>query len=175
MKSLKAKILCASILFLSFSNVFAQKDEKKTETKKLSTEERLLKKAELQEKLITAQIGEINKRLNLDDATAAKFDKSYREYVAELNAYRDETRKNMVRRSKDMSSEDADKFIQQRFERNKKTIEIRENHYKQLKTILTSQQIVMMYDVENDMQRKIERAHHQRFNKNTKKSSEKKK
>lgn len=167
MKSFKTKILCFSFLLIGFgSTLLAQeKNNVSTEKKVEKSEDRKAKRAEFQAKLITAQITEINKRLDLDNATSAKFEKLYRNYISEINSYRENFRNNMVKKSNEMSKEDADKYIQQRFDKHKKVIEIKEKHYKQFKTVLDAKQILTVYDIENEMQQKIEREHRQRFEK----------
>ena len=74
-----------------------------------------------------------------------------------------------------MSAEDAGKLIQQRFDRDKKIIEIKEEHFMRFKAVLSAKQILTVYHIENEMHQKIAREHHQRIEKNSKKETQKKK
>ena len=177
MKSLKIAALCFSFLLIGCTQLaFAQEKtdaqvKKKVQKNENSEEQRI----KIREKLVSSQIAEINKRLSLDEATAAKFEKLYNDYISDLNTFRDETKKVRIKFSENISAEDADKLIQQRFDRDKKIIEIKEKHFAKFKTVLSAKQILTVYAIENETHQKIAREHHQRFGKDTKKDHQKKK
>ena len=164
MKRIASKVLVITFFLMGmFSFAFAQKDASSNNNEKATKEERQIKRAEFREKLTQTQIAEINKSLNLDNAAAVKFEKLYRAYMTEANTYRTSSRQNQPEASKDMSNEDADKIIRNHFERQRKLNDIREKHYANFKTVLSSKQILTVYRIENEMQQKLQAEYRQRI------------
>lgn len=95
--------------------------------------------------------------LALDDKTAEKFKTTYMEYMKEMHQLwqkdfpmNDGKGKDgeKMRKNKDLSDAEVEKMIEDRFDRSRKMLDIREKYYKEFKKFLTPKQIQKMYDKE---------------------------
>lgn len=82
-------------------------------------------------------------QLMLDDAAMTKFMPLYQEYLEALKENRGtkESRQNKAQ----LTDEEMDKMMQDRFERQQKNLDIQKKYYDKFKKILTMRQVRMLY------------------------------
>ena len=111
----------------------------------------------LRERMIQAKLREIKTRLNLDAATFDRFRPIYLKYNGEMSEIDfGKLGKLMKVDSDSLTSEEADQLIVNQLESAKKMIAIREKYYQEFKTVLSSQQIVRLYQTEADIRKKVQ-------------------
>ena len=106
-------------------------------------------------KIEAMQCNQVVQALMLDDATAAKFTPVYKQYLAEMRAIRGTN----LHKSKMNSPTDADveNAIKNRFAQSHKMLDIREKYYDEFRKVLSSKQIMRMYNVEKGNARKYQK------------------
>ena len=111
----------------------------------------------LRERITQAKLREIKMKLNLDPKLFEQFRPIYVRYSFELldiNFYK--LGKLMTIEIDSLSTEEADQLIVNQIEIAKKIISIREKYYKEFRTVLSSQQIVKLYQAEVEMRKKVQ-------------------
>ncbi len=114
--------------------------------------ERTVTREELAEK----QARYIAHVIALDDKTTERFVKTYGDFQKEIWALGPR-----VSRRK-QAERDTDANMQQRFERSKQILAIREKYYNIYRQFLTPKQIDRVYELERQMMRQLEHRHSQR-------------
>ena len=111
----------------------------------------------LRERLIQAKLREIKTRLNLDAATFDRFRPIYLKYNSEMSEIDFGKLGRLMKVDSDsLTSEEADQMIVNQLDSAKKMIAIREKYYQEFKTVLTSQQIVRLYQTEAEIRKKVQ-------------------
>ena len=111
----------------------------------------------LRERITQAKLREIKMKLNLDPKLFEQFRPIYVRYSFELldiNFYK--LGKLMTIEIDSLSTEEADQLIVNQIEIAKKIISIREKYSKEFRTVLSSQQIVKLYQAEAEMRKKVQ-------------------
>ncbi len=141
MKKIFATLLLVSILFFCL-NTKAQKNERFPL---------------LHERLVRAKLGEIKLRLKLDQATFEQFRPIYLKYNREITSIDFRKLARLMKVEADsLTAEEADQLIVNQLEGAKRMIEIRENYYKEFRTVLTPQQIIKLYQTEAELRKKVQ-------------------
>lgn len=110
----------------------------------------------LRERMAQAKLREIRFQLNLDQATFDRFRPVYLKYEQEISGIDFRNLARMMKVNADsLTSEEADNLIVSQLETSKKLIHIREKYYKEFRTVLTSQQIIKLYQTEADLRKKV--------------------
>lgn len=110
----------------------------------------------LRERIAQAKLREIKLSLKLDQATFEQFRPIYLKYEEEISAINLGKMARLMRVNADsLSAEEADQMIVNQFEGAKKLISIRERYYKEFRTVLTSQQIIKLYQSEAELRKKV--------------------
>ena len=111
----------------------------------------------LHERLIQAKLGEIRLRLKLDQATFEQFRPIYLKYNREITSIDFRKLARLMKVEADsLTAEEADQLIVNQLEGAKRMIEIRENYYKEFRTVLTPQQIIKLYQTEAELRKKVQ-------------------
>lgn len=110
----------------------------------------------LRERIFQTKLHEIKVNLKLDQAAFEQFRPVYLKYERELSGidFREMARLNRVD-ADSLTAEQADRIIVNYLEDAKSLIELREKYYKEFKTVLSTQQIIKLYQTEADMRRKV--------------------
>lgn len=96
------------------------------------------------EQIMDMQVSGMQKRLMLDDETAAKFAPLYKEYLESLKACRPEKPQGNEPK-KELTDKDIDQQMQQQWAMQKKIIEVKETYYAKFKKILTMRQVKQVF------------------------------
>lgn len=99
--------------------------------------------------LAELQANRTAKQLQLDEATTKKYIKTYCEMMEEIWKIAPRDKGNSD------SEEEAKKAMEQRFERSKKILQLREKYYKIYSTFLTPKQIQLAYRLEMQTMRRL--------------------
>ena len=111
----------------------------------------------LHERLVQARLGEIKLRLKLDQATFEQFRPIYLKYNREITSIDFRKLARLMKVDADsLSADEADQLIVNQLESAKKLIIIRENYYKEFRTVLTPQQIIKLYQTEAELRKKVQ-------------------
>jgi hypothetical protein len=111
----------------------------------------------LRERMIQAKLREIKTRLNLDAAIFERFRPIYLKYNGEMSEIDFGKLGRLMKVDSDsLTTEEADQLIVNQLESAKIMISIREKYYQEFKTVLTSQQIVRLYQTEADIRKKVQ-------------------
>jgi hypothetical protein len=114
--------LCLPVI----AQTHSENKRKQKEGKSFNKEERIEKKCKT-----------ITEKLMLDDATAATFKPLYKAYLNELS---DNFKVESLPDRANVSDADVDKSIKNRFEKIRKSIDIREKYYNEFRKFLTAKQ-----------------------------------
>lgn len=105
------------------------------------------------EQMATIQAGKIVNQLGLDDAKAAKFTEVYKKYMKELNDLRkkdmpgkSEMKKGEPQAPKQLTDEEVDKMMRERFAEGRKMLDIREKYYNEFRKFLSPKQVQKVYE-----------------------------
>ncbi|GAB1474056.1 hypothetical protein MASR2M69_14970 [Bacteroidota bacterium] len=112
---------------------------------------KVLQDVRVQEILLKAQLYEISTSLKLSSSDLLRFTELYTSYFNEMR----KAEKKPKRTPGKLSDADAEMIIKEDFSQAKRILNVRENYYEQFKTILSQVQILKMYDIERDINRKI--------------------
>jgi Spy/CpxP family protein refolding chaperone len=108
------------------------------------------------ERILQAKLVEIRRSLNLDQATMQHFRPIYIQYEKEISEVNINNQVRLMRANYDsLTSEEAERLVIMQLENAKKLIEIREKYYYKFKNVLTSQQIVKLYQTEAAIRQKV--------------------
>ncbi len=92
------------------------------------------------EQRIEKQVTAMQKKLMLDDATAAKFAPLYKEYIAELRNCRPELAK-----GKNLSDEQIVANIEARMDAEQRMLDVQKRYFKKMSQILNAKQLQMVF------------------------------
>jgi Spy/CpxP family protein refolding chaperone len=110
----------------------------------------------LHDRIQQAKMREFRIKLKLDEAAYQQFRPIYQKYdwaISKLD-FRKMTRLMQVKPDS-LSSEEADQLITDQLQIARKLIDIRQKYYKEFRTVLTPQQILLLYQMEAEMRKKV--------------------
>ena len=110
----------------------------------------------INKRIIEAKLREIRISLKLDQSTFDHFRPVYEKYESEVSEI-DFKKLNKLLKvdAESLSSEEADRLILHQIEIAKRMLEVREKYYKEFKTVLSPQQIIMLYQTEAELRIKV--------------------
>lgn len=125
--------------------------------------EALAQRKEVTELMSKAQFNEVKKNLDLNEHLTSKLEPIYMEYLKEMNKNRAGKQSPfgaMGRESRsyekvEIDDETADAIITERIEQAKHLALTKEKYYKLFKTVLTPKQIMVLFDTEKELMRKV--------------------
>lgn len=133
-------ILLVIILFMSFG-VNAQVDDRYPRLKERITEMKLRR---------------IRENLNLDPGTFEQFRPVYLRYDQEMMSLDFRKMGKLLRVNADsLSDEEADQLIVAQIEQTKKMLSIREKYYPEFRKVLKPQQVIRLYQTENEIRKRV--------------------
>ncbi|MGM9833655.1 MAG: hypothetical protein ACI31A_08220 [Candidatus Limisoma sp.] len=100
------------------------------------------------EQIVECQCKDIVSDLKLDDAKAKSFTETYKSYQDELKAARDKYGKREKKKRSEMTDDEIEQDILNRFAMSKQIISVREKYYKKFRKTLSPRQIQQMYERE---------------------------
>ena len=110
----------------------------------------------LHERIVQAKLGEIRRQLKLDEAKYQQFRPVYLKYEWEISGIDFRKLARLMKANPDsLSTEEADQLISDQLRQAKKLIEIREKYYKEFRTVLSPQKIILLYQTEAEMRKKV--------------------
>jgi len=110
----------------------------------------------LRERISEMKLRKIRNNLNLDEATFQKFKPLYLKYEQEMMGLDLRRMGKLLRTSADsLSDEEAHQLIMAQMEQTKKMLSIREAYYPEFRKILKPQQVIRLYQTENEIRRKV--------------------
>jgi len=110
----------------------------------------------VRQRIIQAKLHEIKVQLKLDQTTFDQFRPVYLKYEREISAIDFRNLARLMKVDADsLSSEEADQMIVNQLETARKLISIREKYYKEFRTVLTPQQIIILYQTEAELRKKV--------------------
>lgn len=101
-----------------------------------------------QEQIVEYQCKELVSVLKLDDAKVKEFTDTYKSYRDELKATRDKYGKTGRKKRSEMTDDEIEQEILNRFAMSKQIISVREKYYKKFRKTLTPRQIQRVYERE---------------------------
>ena len=110
----------------------------------------------IRQRIEQAKLREIRQNLKLDQATFMQFRPIYLKYEREISRIDFKNQARLMKANADtLSTEEADQLITSQLASAKRLVFIREKYYKAFKSVLTSQQIVKLYQSEAEIRRKV--------------------
>ena len=131
---MKTKRLFTALMIatmMSCGIILAQPGQKE---KKLTPEQRL-----------EMQVKKAQKRLFLDEETAAKFAPLYKEYLEAMKQCKPAPKQLQKGEKKELTDAEIDQMMQDRFAARKKLVETQETYYKKFKKILNIRQVEVLF------------------------------
>lgn len=131
---MKTKRLFTALMMatmMSCGIILAQPGQKE---KKLTPEQR-----------IEMQVKKAQKRLLLDEETAAKFAPLYKEYLEAMKECKPAPKQLQKGEKKELTDAEIDQMMQDRFAARKKLVETQETYYKKFKKILNIRQVEVLF------------------------------
>lgn len=131
---MKTKRLFTALMMatmMSCGIILAQPGQKE---KKLTPEQR-----------IEMQVKKAQKRLLLDEETAAKFAPLYKEYLEAMKQCKPAPKQLQKGEKKELTDAEIDQMMQDRFAARKKLVETQETYYKKFKKILNIRQVEVLF------------------------------
>lgn len=131
---MKTKRLFTALMMatmMSCGIILAQPGQKE---KKLTPEQR-----------IEMQVKKAQKRLLLDEKTAAKFAPLYKEYLEAMKQCKPAPKQLQKGEKKELTDAEIDQMMQDRFAARKKLVETQETYYKKFKKILNIRQVEVLF------------------------------
>jgi len=111
---------------------------------------------EFKEKIIKAKFQEIKRSMRLNEQTMEKFRPVYLKYQRDLIRIDSKLPVRMMKVDADsLSADEASKIIENQFMVAKRRLNVRERYYQELKTVLTPQQILKLYQIESKIGTKV--------------------
>jgi hypothetical protein len=111
---------------------------------------------EYYKRMIDAQCNEIVKALNLDDKKKeSEFVDLYKKYLTDLKKNKQSYIKYFKMDVDTLNNEQADAIIINNIKSDKNAIGIREKYYAEFKTVLTPKQMLVVYQTEADITRRL--------------------
>jgi len=112
---------------------------------------KVLQDVRVQEILLKAQLYEISTSLELTSSDLIRFTELYTNYFNEMR----KAEKKPKRGQGNLSESDAEMIIKEDFSQAKRIMAVRENFYEEFRKFLSQVQILKMYDIEREINRKI--------------------
>jgi len=110
----------------------------------------------IQERMAQAKLREIRFRLNLDETTFVQFRPIYIRYEREISTIDFRKLARLMKVYADsLTMEEADNMVMNQLFIARKLINIREKYYKEFRTVLSPQQIIVLYQTEAEMRNKV--------------------
>jgi len=110
----------------------------------------------IRQRIEQAKLREIRQNLKLDQTTFMQFRPIYLKYEREISRIDFKNQARLMKANADtLSTEEADQLITSQLASAKRLVFIREKYYKAFKSVLTSQQIVKLYQSEAEIRRKV--------------------
>ncbi len=110
----------------------------------------------LRERIIEAKLREIRLNLKLDQVRFDQFRPVYIRYEREVSEIDFRKMTKLMRVEADsLSDEEADLLIVNQLESAKRLIALREKYYKEFRTVISSRQIIKLYQTEAEMRQKV--------------------
>lgn len=110
----------------------------------------------LRERLAQAKLREIRQSLNLDQKTFEKFRPVYLEYEKEITGVDFRRLAPLMKVNSDsLSEQEAERLVEGQLETAQKLITIRGKYYHEFKKVISSQQIIKLYQTEAEIRRKV--------------------
>jgi len=110
----------------------------------------------IQERMAQAKLREIRFRLNLDETTFVQFRPIYIRYEREISTIDFRKLARLMKVNADsLTMEEADNMVMNQLFIARKLINIREKYYKEFRTVLSPQQIIVLYQTEAEMRNKV--------------------
>jgi len=110
----------------------------------------------IRQRIEQAKLREIRQNLKLDQTTFMQFRPIYLKYEREISRIDFKNQARLMKANADtLSTEEADQLITSQLASAKRLVFIREKYYKAFKSVLTSQQIVKLYQSEVEIRRKV--------------------
>lgn len=106
------------------------------------------KPAPTHEQIVECQCKDIVSELKLDDAKAKSFTETYKSYHDELKAARDKYGKRNTKKRSELTDDEIEQEILNRFAMSKQIVTVREKYYKKFRKTLTPRQIQKVYERE---------------------------
>ena len=103
------------------------------------------------EQLAAVQARHISDALSLDDRTSEKFIETYCRFQEEIWALGPRPGRYEHKTDSTATAEEIDKAIQDKFDRSRQILEIREKYYEEYSRFLSPKQIQEMYEIERRM------------------------
>lgn len=113
------------------------------------------KQRKSREQMVEAQAQHIAKEMAFDDATSARFVKTFCEYQKEVWALGPRRQKPQGQKAKPQSDADAEKAMKERFAHSQKILNLREKYYGEYSKFLTQKQIQRVYQLERQMMQRL--------------------
>lgn len=111
---------------------------------------------EFKEKIIKAKFQEIKRSMKLNEQTMEKFRPVYYKYQRDLIRIDSKLPVRMMKVDADsLSADEASRIIENQFMVAKRRLNVRERYYLELKTVLTPQQILKLYQIESKIGTKV--------------------
>lgn len=128
-------IVIAAISMSSF-NVLAQNANEPVKEKRV-------RERPTPEQMMERHIKMMEKKLVMDDATAAKFTPMYKEYLQAMKECRPAVPKDV--KKTELTDAEIEKAIQDRFEAKKKAIDVQQKYFQKFKSILNAKQLEKVF------------------------------
>ena len=110
---------------------------------------------------LDAQVNHMTKAMQLDEATAPKFETTYRQFQSEMRnihkSYNPEHKS-----FADKTDEEIEADLKARFDRSQRILDLRKDYYKTFRAFLSPRQIAQMYRMENNMAQRLRQKSRQR-------------
>ena len=121
-----------------------------------STAQNQVRQPRLHDRIVQAKLVEIKRQLKLDEATYQQFRPIYLKYEWANSGIDFRKLARLMNANPDsLSTEEADQLISDQLQHAKKIIEIREKYYKEFRTVLSPQQIILLYQTEAEIRKKV--------------------
>ena len=133
MKSTRILLSMVVAAVISCGSIAAQDTKSANSRKDLNPEE-----------LMEKRIQRLQNKLELDEATAAKFTPLYKEYMKEMRACH--PRRGEFKRGANVKDSESDKDIEKRLECRQKMLDTQKKYYKEFKGILNPSQMEILFN-----------------------------
>jgi hypothetical protein len=108
------------------------------------------------ERIIEVKLRKISNKLNLEPAVYEKFRPIYLRYENDIMGIDFKKTGRLMRVNPDsLTNEEAEQIINSQMEGAKKLLEIREKYYDEFSRVLKPQQIIKLYQTENEIRKKV--------------------
>lgn len=113
------------------------------------------KQRKSREQMVEAQAKHIAKEMAFDDATSARFIKTFCQYQKDVWALGPRHQKPQGQKGQPQSDADAEKAMKERFAHSQKILDLREKYYGEYSKFLAPKQIQRVYQLERQMMQRL--------------------